>query len=349
MPTRIATFNVENLFSRARAINDPDPARNKQILADLAELNRLIAKTSYSAADKAAMKEILERNQVTKSSIRPFFVSEVRGRLFKNSAASGIEITAAGRGSWEGFIDSERQPLDRDAIRNTGDVIRKVNADAWTLIEVESRPTLLEFNRQFVNNGYDHAMLIDGNDPRGIDVAMLGRLPVGNMRSHVDDKDGGKNIFSRDCPELELITPSGKSLWLVSNHLLSKFGGDTPAKKVRRKLQATRVRDIVLANFNLSTDLVVVAGDFNDTPDSDPLQPLLTLTGLHDVLDKLPSGTPRFTFRSPKNQIDYMLVSTPLFALLTHVEIERHDMTTPGFDRARLASDHAAIVADFNV
>lgn len=347
MPIRIATFNVENLFSRARAINDPDPVRNKKILADIAELNRLIAKASYSAADKAAMEDILVRNQVTKPSVRPFFVNEFRGRLFKSS--NGIQITAAGRGSWEGFIDSEREPLDRDAIRNTGGVIQKVNADVWALVEVESRPTLLEFNKVFIDKGYDHAMLIDGNDSRGIDVAMLGRLPVRNMRSHVDDRDGGKNIFSRDCPEIELITPSGKPLWLLSNHLLSKFGGDTAAKKARRKLQATRVRDIVLANFNLSTDLVVVAGDLNDTPDSDPLKPLLTTPGLHDVLDKLPSGAPRFTYRSPKNQIDYMLVSTPLFAKLTHVEIERHDMLTAGFDQAKLASDHAAIVADFNV
>src|SRR3546814_9536500 len=48
---------------------------------------------------------------------------------------------------------------------------------------------------------YDHVMLIDGNDERGIDVGLLTRAayPIDAMPSHVDDRDTkGNRIFIRD-------------------------------------------------------------------------------------------------------------------------------------------------------
>ena len=39
---RIATYNVENLFSRVKAMNGDDPAKTSVVLADAAELQRLI-------------------------------------------------------------------------------------------------------------------------------------------------------------------------------------------------------------------------------------------------------------------------------------------------------------------
>jgi hypothetical protein len=50
---RIATYNVENLFSRARAMTGDNPARTSVVLADVAILQRLIEQPVYSDADKA--------------------------------------------------------------------------------------------------------------------------------------------------------------------------------------------------------------------------------------------------------------------------------------------------------
>jgi len=40
------------------------------------------------------------------------------------------------------------------------------------LVEAEDRPSLLRFNRDLLGGLYRHVMLVDGNDDRGIDVAI---------------------------------------------------------------------------------------------------------------------------------------------------------------------------------
>lgn len=57
---RLAAFNVENLFDRAKAFNDTDGAHS-EVLDAHAELGKLFEKTAYGAADKARMLELLDR------------------------------------------------------------------------------------------------------------------------------------------------------------------------------------------------------------------------------------------------------------------------------------------------
>ncbi len=56
-------------------------------------------------------------------------------------------------------------------------------------------------------------MLID----RGIDVCLLtkARYEIVAIRSHVDDADAKGTIFSRDCAEYVVRTPTGKRLVLL--------------------------------------------------------------------------------------------------------------------------------------
>jgi len=110
-----------------------------------------------------------------------------------------------------------------------------------------------------------------------------------------------------------------------------------------------------------------VIGDLNDTPDSDPLAPLMGTCGLTDVLE-CSAGPPaecRWTYRfeGEFNQIDYILVSKPLAASVTAAGIERRGMPPealagsnasvqpfPGITSWRNAgSDHAAVFADFDL
>jgi endonuclease/exonuclease/phosphatase family metal-dependent hydrolase len=101
---------------------------------------------------------------------------------------------------------------------------------------------------------------------------------------------------------------------------------------------------------------VVIAGDLNDTPASPPLSALLSLPDLHNVVDTLPVDG-RFThvFQGDRNQIDYLLVSTPLRDALKSVTIERRGMFSFA-DRfssitqlSEEASDHAGVVAEFAI
>lgn len=77
-------------------------------------------------------------------------------------------------------------------------MIRDVGADVQAVVEAEARPALLKFMAivfKAVNAPpYSHVMLIDGNDDRGIDVALMTKLDyeIVRIRSHVDDSDAGQ-------------------------------------------------------------------------------------------------------------------------------------------------------------
>ena len=121
-------------------------------------------------------------------------------------------------------------------------------------------------------------MLIDGNDERGIDVGLLTRpgLTIESMVSHVDDMEGGRQIFSRDCPEFTVQVNATTQVLVLVNHFKSKGFGTPAESTARRKAQAQQVRKIYNLRKSQGISMIAVVGDLNDTPDSDPLKPLLS-------------------------------------------------------------------------
>ena len=85
---KIAAFNVENLFDRPKAFNLEDHARGAAITDAVAELNVLINKDEYSAADKARMLALIAELKLTSSN--PPFVNfrKIRGAFWKKPPAS---------------------------------------------------------------------------------------------------------------------------------------------------------------------------------------------------------------------------------------------------------------------
>ena len=110
---RIATYNVMNLFSRAKPLAAPDWATGRPVLEDITRLAELIARPSYSAAVKDGMKRILKRNNLANRSRKDdlFRVNQVRKKLYTVPETGEINIKAAGRGSWLGWIELVRQLL----------------------------------------------------------------------------------------------------------------------------------------------------------------------------------------------------------------------------------------------
>jgi endonuclease/exonuclease/phosphatase family metal-dependent hydrolase len=321
---RLATYNVENLFSRVGAMNTDDPEKSRDVLEAVAELQALIAKPVYSDSDKARMIELLKAHHAF-SSTGPFFLQETRRRL-----VSGSKIVADGRADWVGWIEWRRELFQAPQIENTGRIIEAVNAHVLCLVEVESRPVLRRFNDIILKGArYPFAMLIDGNDERGIDVGVMSRRPILNLRSHTDDLDPQTRwpVFSRDCAEFEIDVPGNKHLWVLLNHFKSRGFGSKADNDAKRLRQAARVAEI-LRRFDLAKQYVVVAGDFNELPQSASLAPLLQYGGLRNAFDKLPAGGDRWTHRddavpSKNDQIDYLLVSDALWPRLQQVQIER--------------------------
>lgn len=369
---RLAAYNVENLFDRAKVMNLETWSEGRPVLERFAALQSLLGEVTYSASQKQRMAELMIELGLEQSDQGPFVIlRRNRGKLLRRPKEGGIEIIADGRADWAGSLELREEPIDENAMRNTARVMSDLQADVLGVIEAEHRPSLAMFNAKVIpavgGQPFRHVMLIDGNDDRGIDVGIATRAgyPVGLMRSHVDDRlPDGSPIFSRDCPEFVVTTPSGKEVVVLVNHFKSKGYGSKRAADARRKAQAQRVKEIYEGLVADGHDLVAVIGDLNDVPDSAPLRPLIVDTDLKDVFihEAFADGGYPGTFGlcNASNKIDYILLSPRLFERVQCGGVWRKGMW-PGsrpkrwetYEEVRTphdaASDHAAVWVDIDL
>ena len=220
---RLATFNMENLFTRPVAMNQDNETEAREAIENYAAANAIIAKDGYSTEDKATLLQLTEKYkwhylEPPKNALVQ--LQKIRGQLFRDPQNGPVEVVAKGRNDWVGWFELRREDIYWKATFNTARVIDAVRPDILICVEVENRTTLDRFNDQVLRAefqfSYPHFMVVDGNDPRGIDVGILSRYPIAEIRSHVDDlASNGKRLFSRDCPEYDIILPTGDCLVLI--------------------------------------------------------------------------------------------------------------------------------------
>ena len=375
---RVASFNVESLFDRAKALNLPTWADGKKILEDYAAVNELLNEPVYTPQTKSQIVSLLVDLGLTKED-QPkggfALLRQNRGHLLKRTKVGSdtkLEIVANGREDWIGWVELTKEPVDELATEHTAMVMRDVDADVLGVVEADNRIALEFFSdillKKVQGKPYEHVMLIDGNDPRGIDVGILTRAghDLDSIRSHVDDTEKGNRVFSRDCPEYAIKTKSGSRLVVLVNHLKSKGYGPPKVSAALRQVQARRVAKIYRGLLKSGEQNIVVLGDFNDFPASPPLAPLLQNTNLKDVSTH-PSFTQdgltgTFGRGSPKEKFDYILLSPALFAKVKGGAVFRKGVwgenknpptkwqVYPTITKpVQAASDHAAIYADIDL
>jgi endonuclease/exonuclease/phosphatase family metal-dependent hydrolase len=229
------------------------------------------------------------------------------------------------------IFDAEQRNLAASAI---WDGAGQQWPDVLCLQEVESMHALRAFNQAHLEGHYAHAVLLDGYDLRQIDVGILSKLPILNLRTHIDEPDpldpDNPRLFSRDCVEIELALPDGRTLTVLNNHFKSKLVIESnPAKRAakeqaarnKRQRQAQRVMDIVRERFagrTFESELFAVVGDLNDQPGSPAVRPLLKNSGLENVLNRLPEQerwTGYYKSGGDVSQLDYLLLSPVLSQL----------------------------------
>ena len=369
---RLASYNVENLFSRARALNLDSWAEGRKILEMYAELNKLFEEAAYTDEMKARMLAILKALGIDKKNDSKYVVlRESRGQFVSYTMLGGTKIKANGRNDWVGWLELKTELINEVATRNSAQVVRDVKADDIGLVEVEDRNALMQFSNVLLPavgaTPFDQVMLIDGNDDRGIDVGLMARngFQIGWMRSHVDDRDDRNGrIFSRDCPEFSIWAPSGAVVWVLVNHFKSKGYGTQDASNARRWRQAEEVRRIYERLKSENATYVAVIGDLNDTPDSEPMAPLVKSCDLKDISEH-PSfirdnhpGT--YQNGTARDKLDYILLSPALYARMQQGGTWRRGVwgknKTPLWEvypemttSYHAASDHAALWCDLDV
>jgi endonuclease/exonuclease/phosphatase family metal-dependent hydrolase len=221
---------------------------------------------------------------------------------------------------------------ERDT-RRIAERLLEMDLDVVALQEVEDLPTLHRFAIDFLGGRYPFRTLIDGRDPRLIDVAVISKLPFGGITSwqftpHPSEPNG-RPVFSRDCLEVEVLRPSGsrRLFTLYVNHLKSKFVQarsaaeraqlEAEADETRRR-QAETVADIVRSRQR-TEGRALVLGDMNDAPDAPPLASFAAAgwtNGLTNPVER--GGSPNFGAHPPPStawthrfthsgQVDYTL------------------------------------------
>ncbi len=290
--------------------------------------------------------------------------SEDQIALHDSDVGSPVEITIATY-NVKNFFDDVDDPTHEDdlpktsaveaKIKSLGGAIRLINADILALQEVENKALLTKLNTQeLAGLGYKELRLIEGNDMRGIDVALLSKYSVTGLKSHIQDRfqgvDGDTNTygFSRDCLEVTIEAPLGQTVTLLINHLRAlSYGNDENEAILRRHAQANRVREISDEILKRSPDAnLAIVGDLNDTPNSKTLSLIKqTISPLFNLLELAPTDT-QYTVKYQEGpmQFDYILVAPGLKKDYREGSVKAlHD------DIFRSVSDHYPVIASFDL
>ncbi len=344
---RIATFNVENLFQRARVMNPESCAESRPLLDAFAELTDLLEQPVYGPAEKTRIILLLDQLGLLGSDTGPFVhLSGHSGDFLRRDADGTVEILARGREDWIGRVELRREPIDAVAVANTARVIADVNADILCVVEAESHMALCEFNETLLpriqGQPYENVMLIKGNDSRDMELGLMTRagFDLALMRSHVGA--GGRNspVFSRDCPEYVVHTPGGERIWCLLNHLKSNDFGRPSENDARRKAQAQQVASYYRRLRSEGAEHIIVMGDLNDTPGSASLSPLMDETDLREISTHPAFSTGEYPGKGTYGQgndsekLDHLLLSPSLFARVSGGGIFRRG-AWPGDGAAR--------------
>jgi len=220
--------------------------------------------------------------------------------------------------------------------------IRQMEADIVLLQEIETTDCLNALTSR-LQDIYPSAVLGETGANASLDVAILGGGGVVLTRSHRDQEiarpDGGSTRFAREFLEVHLNF-DGRRAIVFSAHFKSK-NNDDPS---RRLAEAIAARNIVIsAATEFPGALVVMGGDLNDTPGSEPLNALEEGDLLARVAEELGTQDWTYRFQGGTEALDHLYVAQP--AAGEHVP-----SSTQVFRDGRGrwgGSDHAALGADF--
>jgi endonuclease/exonuclease/phosphatase family metal-dependent hydrolase len=246
--------------------------------------------------------------------------------------------------------DDSTEVKPRDEIERIAAALRQLDADVVALSEVENLGVLQAVVNEFLGDmGYRYVAVNPTNDGRGINLGVLSRYPIDAITSHRFRKlelpgEDRTWRFARDLLRVTIELPNDEKLELFTVHYKSKrdSAGDPESAKWRLA-EARETAEIVANVMKLHPDRwVAVAGDFNDTPDSPPIE-TLTDNLLLDAHAELPPAKRITYLRNPyRSTIDYILVNQRMRRAMTTAVI-------PTNDRLLTGSDHAPVAADFRL
>ena len=248
------------------------------------------------------------------------------------------------------------------------ETIRTLNPDVLALEEMGSTNALLELRTSLKNEGLDFPFWehVSGYDP-SIHVAVLSKLPISARRPHTNDcflLDGRRFQVKRGFAEVDVQAATNFVFTLFVAHLKSHLTSAEADEAEERLGEAKVLRGILDARLAREPAAnLVVAGDFNDTPDSAAVKEVIG-HGARQLTDPRPAErnsdsargaaphlNPRrnvWTYYYGKNdtcsRIDYLLLSAPLKSRLVAEET-----FIPSIPDWGIGSDHRPLLVTLNL
>lgn len=377
---RVATFNVENLFSRIAYADGMAASENHVGLyrfddPDELKLARRVAEAVASDDKRQLTALALNETRADVICLQEVDNANALKAFYERYLKPHIDTAAA--------IDKRRL---RERLRAAGRL-----------------PTDEEIGAIDNRHYFDWRSVVEGNDGRGIDVGVMSRHPI-RITSHADrtfaelgvwtaDLDayrefiGGKErrlvksdkLFRRDCLEVD-VDLGAKTLTIFVCHLKS-MSQAREKTRVLREAEARGVRRLVEARFGAASAEApwLVCGDFNDyveidgAPETDDagnpvphgLGPLIDASFSVNLVARRPAKDRWTTYYAPGDiytQLDFILASPGLArANPTAVpeivrggqpyRARRYDgprYPRIGWDRPK-ASDHSPVVVELEI
>ncbi len=250
-------------------------------------------------------------------------------------------------------VDQERVQDDvstpRDYERQLGKLALAIRdamgaPDVIAMQEVENEQVLrdLAARPELRDLGYE-PLIVEGSDPRGIDVAYLYRPAKAELISHeqlqttyVSASGRTTKVFTRP-PLVATFRPTegtaqardGARLTIVNNHFTSKLqGADGEAKRLRQAAFVASIADGRAGAANLDPERVIVLGDLNEDLD-DPAYGSLVAPASEggapariNAASHLPEAD-RYSWRdgTKRSLLDHVLLTPTLDATVRSVRI----------------------------
>lgn len=222
---------------------------------------------------------------------------------YDNPSTSDEEFTPTGdnRWSWKRF-EKKRDDIAKTLLLAADEYGEMPGIIG--LAEVENRFVLDQLLEEtpLARAGYKYIHK-DSPDSRGIDVALLYReekfMPL-------ETKYIEASFPTRDVLYTKGVADGKDTLHIMVNHWPSKRGNESSSGKKREyvSLMVSRTVDSILRTAPSAN--IIVMGDFNDTPDSGPLQNLGQLTNL---AQKAKGAEGTYKYQHEWSIIDQILVS----------------------------------------
>ena len=222
-------------------------------------------------------------------------------------------------------------------LQATAPVIRSLDADVFVLPEVENQAVADDLAE--AAGDFEQSVVSDGNDPRGIDIAVMSRLPILRVKSHAGSKfqglDGTTYKFSRDCFEVHLVA-GAKHVIVLGVHLKAMIGA---ANDRKREAEGQQIRRIALdLEERYPEALLFVVGDFNTTPDSLAQQYIVgdTYTNVSDFVPE--DWRYSYVYKGDRRMIDNQILNPRALEALFP-----NSVYMPHSEAIESASDHYPI------